>query len=121
MRQEDSTEYLAAFVVGAVVGIGAALLVAPRPTTRRERIMNELKPYKKKVGRGAARARRAVSVEAPARADKLVAMSRAVVDDMRDEVAAMVAEARADIADSVADQLRAAQKRLEKTAKRVRS
>lgn len=121
MRQEDTTEYLAAFVVGAVVGIGAALLAASRPTTRRERIIKELKPYTKKLARGAARARRAVGAEPPGRAEKMVTMSRAVVDDMREEVAAMVAEARADIADSVADQLRVAQKRLEKTAQRVRS
>lgn len=125
MRQEESTEYVGAFVVGALVGIGAALLLAPKPPTRRERLMKELKPYRKKVrkkvARGTARARRAVNADPTGSAEKLLDVSRSVMDDMRDEVSAMVAEARAEIADAVADQLQSAQKRMKKTVKQARS
>lgn len=121
MKQEDTTEYLTAFAVGAAVGIGAALLLTPKPPTRRERIMKEIKPYRKKISKRAGRARKAMQDKSQDTGEKVLDVSRAVVDDMREEVAAMVAEARAEIADAVADQLDSAQKHLKKTAKRVRS
>lgn len=124
MKQEEQTEYLTAFVVGALLGVGAALLFAPRPPTRRERLMKEIKPYRKKLDKQSARAREEMGKRASSAADwgeELMSASRAVMGDMRDEVAHMVADARAEIADSVADQLESAQKALKKSAKRVRS
>lgn len=124
MKQEETTDYLTAFVVGAALGVGAALMFAPKPPTRKERLMKELKPYRKKLEKKSARARKSMGNQAEAAAgwgDELMEASRAVVSDMREEVAAMVADARSEIADSVADQLDFAQKRLKKSAKRIRS
>lgn len=124
MKQEEQTEYLTAFAVGALVGVGAALLLAPKPPTRRERLMKELKPYRKKLDKRSARARKEMEKRASSAADwgeEMVSASRSVIGDMRHEVADMVADARAEIADSVADQLESAQKALKKSAKRVRS
>jgi gas vesicle protein len=124
MNRDDSTEYLTAFVVGALAGVGAALLFAPKPPTRRERIMKELKPYRKKIEKRSAKARKAMGKRASAAADwsdDLMETSRAVLADMQDELAAMVADARSEIADTVASQLEAAQKNLKKNAKRIRS
>lgn len=124
MKQEETTDYAAAFVVGALVGVGAALLFAPKPPTRKERLMKELKPYRKKLDKQSARARKEMGRQASAASDwgeELFEASRSVVSDMRDEVADMVAEARAEIADSVADQIESAQKALKKRAKRMRS
>ena len=124
MDRDQSTEFLSVFVVGALIGVGAALLFAPKPPTRRERIMKELKPYRKKLDKRTAGARKAVGKQAASAADwgeEMVEASRAVVSDMRDEIASMVADARDEIADSVADQLDAARKSLKKSAKRIRS
>lgn len=123
MNRDQSTEYASAFVVGILVGVGAALLIAPKPT-RKERIMKQLKPYRKQFEKQAASARKGMSNRASAAADwgdEMMAASRAVVADMREEVASMVADARAEIASAVADQLDSAQKSLKKSAKRIRS
>lgn len=124
MNRDQSTEYASAFVVGILVGVGAALLFAPKPATRKERIMKQLKPYRKQLEKRTASARKEVGNRASEAADwgdEMMAASRAVIDDMRDEVASMVAGARAEIASAVADQLESAQKSLKKSAKRIRS
>jgi gas vesicle protein len=124
MDRDQSTEFLSVFVVGALIGVGAALLFAPKPPTRRERIMKELKPYRKKLEQRTAGARKAMGKQAASAADwgeEMMEASRSVVSDMRDEIAAMVADARDELADSVADQLDAARKSLKKSAKRIRS
>lgn len=124
MKQDDTTEYLSAFVVGALVGVGAALLFAPKPPTGKERLIKELKPYRKKLNKQSARARAEMGKRASAAGDwgeELLDASREVMSDMRDEVAALVADARDEIADSVANQLDSAQKTLKKSAKRIRS
>ena len=117
MSRDQTTEYASAFVVGLLVGVGAALLFAPTPPTRRERIKKQLKPYRKQLEKRAAAARKQVSDRATAAAD----WSDDLMAGMRDEVASMVAEARTEIANSVADQLESAQKTLKKSAKRIRS
>ena len=117
MDRDQTTEYASAFVVGILVGIGAALLFAPTPPNRRERIKKQLKPYRKQLEKRAATARKQVSDRATAAAewgDELMA-------NMRSEMAGMVAEARSEIANSVADQLESAQKTLKQSAKRIRS
>lgn len=124
MKQDEKTDYFSAFVVGTLVGVGAALLFAPKPRTPRERLMKELKPYRKKLNKQTARARSGMGKHASAAGEwgeELLDASRAVMMDMRDEVAHLVADARAEIADSVADQLDSAQKSLKKSAKRIRS
>ena len=124
MDTDQSTEYASAFAIGLLVGVGAALLFAPKPPTRRERIMKQMKPYRKKLEKRAASARKEVGRKTAAAADwrdEMMDASRAVVADMRNEVARMVADARAEIADAVADQLDNAQKSLKKSAKKIRS
>lgn len=124
MDRDQTTDYVTAFVVGAAVGVGAALLFAPKPPTRRERIMKELKPYRKQLEKRTARARKQVGRQAASAADwgeEMVEASRSVMSDMREEVAGLVADARSEIAEAVATQLESAQKSLKKTAKRIRS
>lgn len=124
MNRDQTTEYVSAFVVGALVGVGAALLFAPRPPTRRKRIMKELKPYRKQLEKRTAKARKRMGKQASVAADwgeDMMAASRAVVGDIRGEVADIVADAREEIADAVANQLESAQKALKKSAKRIRS
>lgn len=124
MKNDQTTEYVTAFVVGTLVGVGAALLFAPDPPTRREKIMKELKPYRKKVAKGAKRARKTMGRQASAASDwseELAEASRAVMSDLRSEVADLVADAREEIAATVEGQLSSAGKAIRRGAKRVRS
>jgi gas vesicle protein len=124
MNRDQTTEYLSAFVVGTLVGVGAALLFAPKPPTRRERIMKELKPYRKELQKRTAKARKRVGEQASVATEwgeDMMEASRAVVGEIRGEVADIVSDARKEIADAVADQLESAQKALKKSAKRIRS
>lgn len=124
MQNDHSTEYVTAFVVGALVGVGAALLLAPEPPTRRERVMKELKPYRKKLRKQTAKMRKQAGKQVNAGVDwgdDLAAASRAVIQDLREEVAHMVAEARDEIADAVETQLDSAHSGLRRGAKRIRS
>lgn len=123
MDRDQTTEYASAFAVGILVGIGAALLFAPTPRTRKQRIMDQIKPYRKGLQKRTAAARKQVGDRATAASDwgdEMMAASRDVIADMRGEVARMVADARSEIRDTVADQLDSAQKSLKKSAKKVR-
>ena len=124
MSKDTSNEFVMAFAVGALLGVGAALLLAPDPPTRREKIMKELKPYRKKLRKSTASARKEMGKRASAAGDmgeELMAAGRKVARDLREEVADLVAEARSEIASTVEDQLEAAQTALRKGAKRIRS
>jgi gas vesicle protein len=124
MQKDETAEYLTTFVIGALIGVGAALLFAPKPPTRRERIMKELKPYRKKINKQSVRARKEVGRRATAAADwgdDMVEASRDLMGEIRAQVSDMVADARTEIADSVARQLENAQQSLRNSAKRIRS
>lgn len=135
MRNESSSEFVIAFAVGALLGVGAALLLAPDPPTRRERLAKELKPYRKKLqkrtsaarkelGKRTSSARKELGKRASSAVDvgdELVAAGRAVARDLREEVADLVAEARSEIAATVETQLESAQRALRKGARRIRS
>jgi gas vesicle protein len=124
MDNDRTTEYLTAFAVGALVGVGAALLLAPDPPTRRDRLMKELKPYRKKLDKKASKMRKQAGRQMEAAGDwgdELREASRAVVADLREEVAEVVADARNQIADAVDAQIDSAQKGLRRGAKRIRT
>ena len=64
MARQDTSDFLTAFAVGTVLGIGATLLLRPEPRSPRERLMRELKPYRKKLRRSAARVGREIRLTA---------------------------------------------------------
>jgi gas vesicle protein len=124
MTEDHTTEYVTAFVVGAIVGVGAALLLAPEPPTRRERVMKDLKPYRKKLRKQTAKMRKQAGKQMSAAGDwgeDLAAASRVVVQDLRDEMAQLVADARDEIADAMETQLESAHSSLRRGTKRIRS
>jgi gas vesicle protein len=124
MSDDHTTEYVTALVVGALLGAGAALLLAPDPPTRRERVMKELKPYRKKLRKNAKKVRKEAGDQAAAIgewSEELVKASRAVLADLREEVADLVADARKDIASAVEGQLDSAHAGLRRGTKRIRS
>lgn len=124
MNDDKTTEYVTAFIVGAALGVGAALLLAPDPPTRRERVMKELKPYRKKLDKKTRKLRKDASRQIAATGEwgeDVAAASRAVMQDLREEVAELVAEARDQIADALESQLESATTGIRKGTKRIRS
>ncbi len=101
MERQDTTDFLAAFAVGAVLGIGATLLLKGEPRTAKERLMRELKPYRRKmrksagqVARGLRRGRAATGEVA----DDAIDAGRELMAEFRDEVRRIVAEAKGELA-----------------------
>jgi gas vesicle protein len=98
-RQDDDTyDFLTAFAIGTALGVGATLLLRPRPRTARERLMRELKP-----GRGGRRVVPADAVrvhrpeelrQASAMADEVISVGRELLDEFREEVQRILDDAR---------------------------
>ncbi len=123
MGHDDSTEYLAALAVGAVLGIGAALLFRPRRDSRTQRIVRDLKPYGKRIRKGAARARDAVGDGASVAVERggaLADTSASVLRDFGDQLLAMAESARDEVSDMIASQLAEAREAVKHGAARIR-
>ena len=53
MMTDDRRDYWAAFAIGAIVGVGATLLLAPDPPTPMEKIRYQIEPVMKRARKGA--------------------------------------------------------------------
>lgn len=124
MNEQETTDFLAAFAIGAVVGVGAMLLLGPKRRTRgTRRVARDLRPYRKKMRKSARRARKGIEQTAGATAelrDDLTAASRTVVRDFQEEFADLLASAREEIAHTVDDQVSEARKALTRSVERLR-
>jgi hypothetical protein len=101
MARQNTTEFLAAFAVGTVLGIGATLLLKPEPQTAKERLMRELKPYRKTMRKSAGQVARGLQrgrVATGEMADDAIDAGRELMAEFRDEVSRIVAEARGELA-----------------------
>jgi gas vesicle protein len=115
MARQDTTDFLTAFAVGAVLGIGATLLLRTRPQTAKERLLRELKPhYRKKIGRGAegvARGVRRTRAAAGDMADDAIDTGRELLSEFRDEVKRIVEDARDELVEALEEKEPGARKR----------
>lgn len=101
MARQDTTEFLTAFAVGTVLGIGATLLLKRQPQTAKERLMRELKPYRKKMRKSAGQVARGVQRGRAATgevADDAIEAGRELMAEFRDEVRRVVADAKSELA-----------------------
>jgi gas vesicle protein len=105
MARQDTTDFLTAFAVGAVLGIGATLLLRGRPQTAKERLLRELKPYyRKKIGGGrVARGVRRGRAHAGEMADDAIDTGRELLTEFRDEVKRIVEDARDELVEALED------------------
>ena len=55
---EDKNDYFAAFAIGAIVGIGATLLLAPKKPTGAKRLLYEMEPTLKRARKKSRRFRK---------------------------------------------------------------
>ena len=106
MARQDTTDFLTAFAVGAVLGIGATLLLrGGKPQTAKERLLRELKPYyRKKIGGGrVARGMRRRRAAAGEMADDAIDTGRELLSEFRDEVKRIVEDARDELVEALED------------------
>ena len=109
MPERDTREFLAALGVGAALGVVAAWLLRREPPSRRERLLRDLKPLRKKAKKTAKRAR-AGAEAAFDRSGELVADGRETLSDLREEVSDIVRSARDELTAAVREQMRDAEK-----------
>lgn len=99
MEDRDKIELLAVFAAGALIGVGATLLLRPGiPEPVLERL--------KHTGRELQRRARRTARDAEARGGKLARTSRRLLDDFRGEASEIVGAAREELARHVYSELR---------------
>ena len=109
MSRQDTTDFLTAFAVGAVLGAGATLLFRTQPVTAKERLLRELKPHRKKIGPGrVARGVRRGRAAAADLADDAIDTGRELLSEFRDEVKRIVEDARDELVEALEEKAPAA-------------
>jgi gas vesicle protein len=101
MPRQDTVDFLAAFAVGTVLGIGATLLLQPERTPT-QRLARQWKPYRKRVGKGLRNTREALRDSADATGDMtgdVVSAGRELLGEFRKEVGKILDDARDEVQD----------------------
>ena len=122
MAEFDNRDYIAAIVIGTLLGVGAAFMLRQEPT-RREKLAREMKPYGKAIRKRAKRVRGQLEDGAEGALDygeELLEASREILDGFRDEVARVVGNARDELSDVVAEQVKDARKAVRRGVARIR-
>ena len=115
MRDTDSVDLFTAFAIGAMIGVGATLLLRPDPPTAGEQIFKRFKPVAKRARKAAHRVSR--------RAERGLEQSRAagreignagkyIYEELRDQIDEIISSARSELSDSARKQLKNARRSL---------
>jgi gas vesicle protein len=99
MPRQDTVDFMTAFAVGTVLGIGTALLLQPSRSPK-DRVLRELKPYRKQMKRSFEQVRGGVKAGRGATSDltsEVVEAGRELLDEFRSEVAEILENARDEI------------------------
>jgi gas vesicle protein len=121
--KRDTTDFITAFAVGAALGVGAALLLRP-DNSPSKRILKELAPYRRQLGKSARRAKKSFDRSASAGAEMgsdLGKAGRVLARELREELSDLLETAREEISSALKDQLRQATRAARRSAQRVRS
>ena len=100
MARQDSSDFLTAFAIGAALGVGAALLLGPEKPNPRKQLQKRLEPHARKLGKRAARTRRAarrIRRAAPLATEEAIHAGRELLAEFRGEVARILDEAREEL------------------------
>lgn len=109
MPRQDTVDFLTAFAVGTVLGIGATLLLQPERPSARDRVAKQLKPYRRKMERSYGRVRGGLREGADATSDltgEVVGAGRELLSEFREEVARILGDAREELQDMTRDRAR---------------
>lgn len=109
MPRQDTVDFLTAFAVGTVLGIGATLLLQPERPSARERVSKQLKPYRRRMERSYGQLRGGVREGADATSEftgEVVSAGRELITEFRDEMARILGDAREELQDMTREQVR---------------
>jgi hypothetical protein len=100
MAKQETADFLTAFAIGTVLGVGATLLLRSGREADHERLLAELRPLRKRAAKQLRRARAGAASRAHAAEElgtEFIETGRSVLSDFRDEVADIVSSARDEI------------------------
>jgi gas vesicle protein len=121
MARQDTVDFLTAFAVGTVLGIGATLLLTPERTPK-QRLVRQLKPYRKQMKKSYVRARDAVREGSHATGDltsEAVSAGRELLGEFRHEVSGILDEARSELRQLVDDQAKDLTRGVKRTRRKL--
>jgi gas vesicle protein len=107
MARQDTNDFLAAFGIGAVLGIGAALLLRPEKPNPRKQLQKRLKPHVRKLSKSASRTRKAarmVARDSGTSTDEVIHAGRELLAEFRGEVSRILDEAREELRELAQEQ-----------------
>ena len=122
MSDRDNTDLWTALTIGAVVGIGAVLLVRARQSDRDVSVLKRLAPARKRGQRAVRAARRAVESGAERAGDAgsdLLHAGRDALSELRHGARDIVLSAREELEKAARDSLSDARKAARKAARRT--
>lgn len=99
MPREDTVDFITAFAVGTVLGVGAALLLQPSRSPK-DRVIRQLKPYRKQMQRSYSQVRKGMRAGRGATTEmsgEVMDAGRELLDDFRAEVSDILDNARDEI------------------------
>lgn len=112
MPRQDTVDFLTAFAVGTVLGIGATLLLQPEQTPK-ARVTRQLKPYRKQMRKSYDHLAKGVREGSGATSEltsEVIGAGRELLSEFREEVAEILDQARSELSDVVKDQMKGAKK-----------
>jgi gas vesicle protein len=122
MPRQDTVDFLTAFAVGTVLGIGATLLLKPERTPR-ERVARKLKPYRKQMQKSYKHLSRGMRDGSEATSEltaEVIGAGRELLGEFRAEVAEILDQARSELQDLMGDRAKSFGKAAGKAAKKTR-
>lgn len=102
MARQDNNDFLAAFAIGAALGVGATLLLRPDRPNPRKQLQKRLKPQMRRLRKSAAKSAKAGRI-APGPAagegmeDDAIRTGRELLAEFRGEVQRILDEARGEL------------------------
>lgn len=122
MPRQDTIDFLTAFAVGTVLGVGATLLLQPERTPR-DRVTRQLKPYRKQMRKSYEHVARGVRDGSGATSEltaEVIGAGRELLGEFREEVAEILEEARSELGSLARDRVKEFSHRSRKTRRRGR-
>lgn len=121
MPRQDTVDFLTAFAVGTVLGIGATLLLQPERTAK-QRVIRQLKPYRKQMQKGYKQVRKGVRHGGGATADmtgEIITAGRELLGEFREEVSDILSEAREELQGLMEDRARGVKRGVKQTRRKL--
>jgi gas vesicle protein len=122
MSDRDNVDVWTAVAIGAVVGIGTALIVRARQDDDTHEIIRKLRPVRRRAEKAAKNVRREVGRRASQAGDaggELLSASRDVLDELRKGAAEIVRDTRDELRRAAKDSVADARKAARRAARRV--